>query len=76
MTTAPKAVTIREFQAASGLSKPTIYKMIREGQLPGYKIGSRYVVPRPWFERWLSGDWVPADEAAPPVQLVHRRTSA
>lgn len=79
-----KAVTVSELKHATGLSRPTIYKLIRQGQFPGYKIGSRYVIPRPWFERYLAGEWTPppteeesGESTEPtPIDLLHRRQSA
>lgn len=71
----PKVVTIREFRIATGLSKPTIYKMIRLKQIPGYKIGTRYVIPRPWFEAFLEGRWTPGEVEGPaePPTFLHRK---
>lgn len=73
----PKVVSIREFMDATGLGKTTIYKMIRLKQIPGYKIGTRYVIPRPWFEAFLDGRWTPGaiEESAATPTFLHRKSA-
>lgn len=39
------AYTINEFAAATALSRPTIYRMIRDGELRTAKVRGRQLVP-------------------------------
>lgn len=57
--------------------RQTVCKAIREGQLPGYKVGRSYVVPADAFEAFCRGEWeprpyVPERITAKP-QLLHTR---
>jgi excisionase family DNA binding protein len=39
-----------------GLALPSVYRYLRLGKIPARKIGSRYVIGRAAFEKWLAGD--------------------
>lgn len=45
-----------ELPAVLGVSVATIDKLIKNGTLPGRKLGRRVVVPRSAVERFLDGD--------------------
>lgn len=73
---------VRDLCAISGLSKPSVYDGIEKGELPGYKIGNRYVIPGPAFRAFAEGTWVSPikrlevmrasnDEEREPASLVH-----
>lgn len=49
----------RDLCALTGLGKASVYEAIEKGQLPGYKAGSRYVIPGPAFRDFAEGKWVP-----------------
>jgi excisionase family DNA binding protein len=34
----------------------TVVALIKKGDIPGEKIGSRWVIHRPWFEAWQRGE--------------------
>lgn len=75
MNDVPKAVSIKELMVATGKGRSTIYVMIANGDLPGYrgKTGG-VVVPRPWFEDWLHGRWVPHQQQnTTPITVIHSR---
>ena len=57
---------VRDLQAVTGLGKQTIYAAIEAGELPGYKAGTRYVVPGPAFRAFCEGTWVPL-----PMRIRH-----
>lgn len=65
--TADAPATWQELADAAGLSEPTCKAAIRLGQLPGQKIGKKYVIPREAFERWKRGEWVPMPKAIDPM---------
>jgi excisionase family DNA binding protein len=51
--------TVRDLCEVTGLSRPTVCAAVRTGELPGYKIGERYVIPRDAFDAFCRGEWVP-----------------
>jgi hypothetical protein len=53
----PKGVP--DLMAATGLGRDLVKAAILSGELPGHKIGNRYVVPAEAFERFCRGEWVP-----------------
>ena len=59
MSTERPPKTVRELQAITGLSAPTVKAAIRTGELPGYKVGRRYVIPADAFDAFREGRWVP-----------------
>jgi excisionase family DNA binding protein len=82
MSPVKKPATIAELVEASGKSKPTVYRLIASGELPGYRTSRGYVIPRVWFERWQRGEWhmpaPPAEEpeASEPIDFLKRRQPA
>ena len=55
----PDAVTIDDLCDVTSLSKPSVTAAILRGELPGYKVGFRYVIPTPAFEAFVNGTWKP-----------------
>lgn len=46
MTATPKALTITQFMAATGLSRSTVYRRINDGSLRAVRFGgTRYLIP-------------------------------
>ena len=50
---------VRDLCALLGIGKQTAYVGIEAGELPGYKVGGRYVIPGPAFRDLAEGKWVP-----------------
>jgi excisionase family DNA binding protein len=50
-----KYVTVQEFHALLGgrLYKDTLYRMIRRGDLPHVRLGSRILIPRDALDRLM-----------------------
>lgn len=52
---APKGVT--DLMRVTGLGRDLVKAAIRSGELPGYHVGSRYVVPADAFAAFCRGEW-------------------
>lgn len=48
------AVSVTEAAQLLGLSRPTIYKLIRQGDFPVMRVGSRTLIHRGKLEDWAS----------------------
>lgn len=59
------AVSWQELCRVTGLGRDSVQRAIRNGQLPGGKIGGRYVVPLAAFNDYCHGIWRPANEPTP-----------
>lgn len=57
--TPDKPATVSDLVRVTGLGRDTVYAAIRSGELPGYFVGGRYVVPRAAFEAFCRGEWMP-----------------
>lgn len=51
--------SVQELMDVTGLGRDAVRAGIRCGQLPGYVVGVRYIVPRQAFEAFCRGDWEP-----------------
>lgn len=49
----PKMITVPEVSQALKLSDQTVWRYIREGKLPGRKVGRQYLVPADAVEAML-----------------------
>jgi excisionase family DNA binding protein len=59
MTPTPRpSLTIAEAAALTGLSPSTVKARLRDGQLPGRKVGERWVISRAALEAWMNGESV------------------
>ena len=47
--------TIEEAIQMLGLSRATVYKLVKEGKIPALRIGRRLVIPKAAFEKMLDG---------------------
>ena len=52
-TTDKLTLSIPETAAALGVSRPTVYNLIRREGFPAFRIGGRTVVSRPGLEAWV-----------------------
>ena len=53
-------MSVEEAARRSQLSDDTVRRGIKAGEFPGHKVQGRYVIPRAWYGKWLSGEWTPA----------------
>ncbi len=60
-------MTTRELQELLRLDRTTIYHMLGEGELPGFKVGGQWRFSRREIEAWLRQNR-PAEEKPPPVR--------
>lgn len=58
MSGVQKPATISDLVKATGKSRPTVYRLLADGELPGYRTSRGYIIPREWFDRWQRGEWV------------------
>lgn len=71
---------VTDICAVTGLSRASVQEGIRRGELPGYKVGTRYVIPGNAFRAFCEGRWMPqvreeavAAEAAETVEPTQKR---
>ena len=51
----PPLITVEQICGLTGQSAQTVRSLLRDGKIPGCKIGRRYYVPRDEFERFIRG---------------------
>lgn len=54
---------VREMARRLNISERSGYRGVASGQLPGVKIGSKWIVPTVAFQRFLNGNWTAPSEA-------------
>lgn len=48
------ALNVTEAAEALGVSRTVVYQLMRRGDFPSFKIGSRTVVPKKALEEWAN----------------------
>lgn len=48
--------TIAELCALLGISRATAYTMLRAGEIPARRLGTRWIIPRHRLDTWLNND--------------------
>lgn len=54
--------TVREVAQLLSLSLGSTYGLVRSGEIPGIKLGGRWVIPKKRFHAWLDSDAVPIED--------------
>lgn len=80
MTHEQSPKTVHDLMQVTGLGRESVKAGIRTGELPGHKVGSRYVVPHEAFTAFCEGRWTPNPrpyfrEAVKPITAIRRRAS-
>lgn len=47
------ALSITECAAALGVSRPTVYELVRRADFPAFKLGRRTLISRSGLESWV-----------------------
>ncbi len=56
LTPARVTYTVPEIAALLGISRATAYAMLRAGEIPARRIGSRWIIACRRFNAWLDGE--------------------
>ncbi|HUO03582.1 MAG TPA: helix-turn-helix domain-containing protein [Candidatus Binataceae bacterium] len=61
-------ITIGELSDHLKVHPTTIYRLLREGRVPGFRVGSAWRFSRAAIEKWETGQWMPEEDkpATPP----------
>ena len=51
-----KVYSVKELQEILGLSRSAIYSLLKKNEFRSFRIGSRYLISKASFDRWLDGD--------------------
>ena len=53
-TTEKMALTVTETAAALGVSRPTVYQLMRQDGFPAFRVGTRWLISREGLARWVA----------------------
>lgn len=54
-----EVMTIRELAAYMRVHATTLYRLVRQGQIPSFKIGSEWRFLKSEIDRYARGEWQP-----------------
>jgi len=52
-TTGPRVLTVHELAEYLRVHQTTVYRLLREGKLPAFRVGSNWRFNREEIERWM-----------------------
>jgi len=52
-----ETIGVPEVMRRLGCCRSTVYQGVKQGDIPGFTIGRKVVIPREAFERMLRGEW-------------------
>jgi excisionase family DNA binding protein len=61
MASEEEILTITELSAHLRVHPTTIYRLLREGRIPGFRVGSAWRFNRASIEKWEHGEIEPVD---------------
>lgn len=47
------ALSVTETAQALGVSRPTVYQLLRRSDFPAFRIGNRWLISRSGLEAWI-----------------------
>jgi excisionase family DNA binding protein len=50
-------LTDREVALRTGVTPRVVRELMKQGRMPGMKMGRSWMVPRPLWEQYLNGEW-------------------
>jgi hypothetical protein len=50
-------LTDRDIALRTGMSFIKVRRLMKQGDIPGQKMGQSWMVPRPLWEQYLNGEW-------------------
>lgn len=74
----PQVYGVADLMRITGKGRDTVRAAILSGELPGYKVGRSYIVPKDAFEAFCRGAWVPIPHPVlshPAKAIVHTRST-
>ena len=51
--------TVKELQEILGVSRPSVYELLKKNEFRSYVIGGKHIISKRSFEKWFDGE---ADE--------------
>lgn len=55
------SITVEEARKQLGLGLNGIYRACERGEIPAIRIGGRWVIPKPAWDKFLIGEWKPKE---------------
>ncbi len=72
--------TIEDLMYVTGLGRDSVRELVKSGQLPGRKLGGKYVIPAGEFDKFVAGEWTPepirAVTSLRPDDLIKQRKAS
>ena len=53
-----QVLTLKELSVYIKIAESSVYKLVREGEIPGKKVGKSWRFHKPAIDRWLAGEVV------------------
>jgi excisionase family DNA binding protein len=73
MASEEEILTISELSAHLRVHPTTIYRLLREGRIPGFRVGSAWRFSRTAIEKWERGQVGPLEGRSLPLRLPKGR---
>lgn len=71
-----RRITLELLMTHVGTGPRTTRRLVREGKLPGFMDGARYICSPGEFDDWIAGRWTPKPAAPKPVPFVRSMREA
>ena len=49
-----RCYTVKELQVILGISRPTVYELLKRNEFKWLQIGTKYRIPKIGFDEWLN----------------------
>ena len=57
-TVSDQVLTLQELAVYIKIAESSVYKLVREGKIPGQKVGKTWRFYKPAIDHWLAGDTI------------------
>ena len=56
MNNEKRCYTVKELQEMLGVSRPSVYDLLKRNEFRNYMIGGKHVISKRSFDKWLDGE--------------------
>ena len=60
--TEKRCYTVKELQEILGVSRPSVYELLKKNEFRSYVIGGKHIISNRSFDKWFDGEELEAED--------------
>ena len=68
--TEKRCYTVKELQEILGVSRPSVYELLKKNEFRSYVIGGKHIISKRSFDKWFDGEEAEAGDEESGIKMV------